>query len=34
LTVDPAGQGIEVVRPIRDEVRTRVAGLMADLLRT
>jgi len=25
---DPAGQGIEVVRPIRDEIRTRVIELL------
>ncbi|GAA3446433.1 arsenate reductase ArsC [Planomonospora venezuelensis] len=29
---DPAGQGIEAVRPIRDEIRTRVEKLIADLL--
>jgi arsenate reductase len=29
---DPAGQGIEAVRPIRDEIRGRVEGLLADLL--
>ncbi|WP_380161925.1 arsenate reductase ArsC [Kineococcus sp. R86509] len=29
---DPAGQGIEAVRPIRDEIRTRVQALLADLL--
>ena len=29
---DPAGQGIEAVRPIRDEIRARVEGLLADLL--
>ncbi|MGJ0203245.1 arsenate reductase/protein-tyrosine-phosphatase family protein [Leucobacter sp. gxy201] len=29
---DPAGQGIESVRPIRDEIRARVEGLIADLL--
>ncbi len=28
---DPAGQGIEAVRPIRDEIRRRVAALVADL---
>lgn len=28
---DPAGQGIEAVRPIRDEIRGRVEGLMAEL---
>ena len=29
---DPAGQGIESVRPIRDEIRGRVEALLADLL--
>ncbi|WP_432545643.1 arsenate reductase ArsC [Kineococcus sp. SYSU DK004] len=29
---DPAGQGIEVVRQVRDEVRGRVEALLADLL--
>ena len=29
---DPAGQGIEVVRPIRDEIRRRVEGLITELL--
>jgi arsenate reductase (thioredoxin) len=29
---DPAGQGIDVVRPIRDEIRARVEALVADLL--
>ncbi|MCX0275084.1 arsenate reductase ArsC [Nocardia zapadnayensis] len=28
---DPAGQGIEAVRPIRDEIRTRVQALIAEL---
>ena len=28
---DPAGQGLEAVRPIRDEIRRRVAGLLTDL---
>jgi arsenate reductase len=28
---DPAGQGIDAVRPIRDEIRTRVEGLIASL---
>lgn len=28
---DPAGQGIESVRPIRDEIRTRVEALIASL---
>ncbi|MGI5290183.1 arsenate reductase ArsC [Nonomuraea polychroma] len=29
---DPAGQGIEAVRPIRDDIRTRVEKLIAGLL--
>ncbi|MCR2783559.1 MULTISPECIES: arsenate reductase ArsC [unclassified Microbacterium] len=29
---DPAGQGIEAVRPIRDEIRRRVEVLIAELL--
>ncbi|MFK4729471.1 arsenate reductase ArsC [Agromyces mediolanus] len=29
---DPAGQGIEAVRPIRDEIRGRVEKLLAELL--
>ncbi|SDY98016.1 arsenate reductase [Micromonospora pattaloongensis] len=29
---DPAGQGIEAVRPIRDEIRDRVRRLLDDLL--
>ncbi|MEH3067630.1 MAG: arsenate reductase ArsC [Aeromicrobium erythreum] len=28
---DPAGQGIDAVRPIRDEIRTRVEQLLASL---
>ena len=28
---DPAGQGIEAVRPIRDEIRRRVEALLAEL---
>jgi arsenate reductase (thioredoxin) len=28
---DPAGQGIEVVRPIRDEIRRRVEQLITEL---
>jgi protein-tyrosine-phosphatase len=28
---DPAGQGIEAVRPIRDEIRSRVEALIADI---
>ncbi len=29
---DPAGQGIEAVRPIRDEIRRRVEALLGELL--
>jgi arsenate reductase len=29
---DPAGQGIEAVRPIRDEIRARVEALIGELL--
>ena len=29
---DPAGQGIEAVRPIRDEIKTRIQALVTDLL--
>lgn len=29
---DPAGQGIAEVRPIRDEIRRRIEGLLQDLL--
>uniref|UniRef100_A0AAU2V6P4 Arsenate reductase ArsC n=1 Tax=Streptomyces sp. NBC_00003 TaxID=2903608 RepID=A0AAU2V6P4_9ACTN len=29
---DPAGQGVEAVRPIRDEIETRVRGLLAEIL--
>ena len=28
---DPAGQGIEAVRPIRDEIRARVEALLAEI---
>ena len=28
---DPAGQGLEAVRPIRDEIRRRVEGLIAEI---
>lgn len=28
---DPAGQGIEAVRPIRDDIRARIEGLIASL---
>ena len=31
---DPAGQGVEAVRPIRDEIRTRIEALIAELLPT
>ena len=29
---DPAGQGVEAVRPIRDEIERRTASLLAELL--
>jgi arsenate reductase len=29
---DPAGQGVAAVRPIRDEIKVRIEGLLADLL--
>lgn len=29
---DPAGQGLDAVRPIRDEIRRRVAALVAELV--
>ena len=29
---DPAGKGVEAVRPIRDQIRHRVADLIAELL--
>jgi arsenate reductase (thioredoxin) len=29
--IDPAGKGIEDVRPIRDDIRGRVAGLLEEL---
>lgn len=28
---DPAGKGVEEVRPVRDEIETRVRGLLDDL---
>ncbi|MGW7358378.1 arsenate reductase ArsC [Streptomyces sp. NPDC054802] len=28
---DPAGQGVEAVRPIRDEIKKRVEGLIAEI---
>ena len=31
---DPAGQGIDSVRQIRDEIRGRIENLIADILRT
>ena len=29
---DPAGKGVESVRPIRDEIKSRIAALLADLI--
>ena len=29
---DPAGRSVEAVRPIRDEIRSRIEALLADLL--
>ena len=29
---DPAGKGVEAVRPIRDEIKTRIEELLADLI--
>jgi len=29
---DPAGQGVEAVRPIRDEIKARIDDLLADLI--
>ena len=29
---DPAGKGVEAVRPIRDEIRSRVENLLGDLV--
>ncbi|MGO1234643.1 MAG: arsenate reductase ArsC [Microbacterium gubbeenense] len=29
---DPAGQGLDAVRPIRDDIRARIEGLVAGLL--
>lgn len=29
---DPAGQGLEAVRPIRDEIERRIRGLLSELL--
>ena len=31
---DPAGKGVDAVRPIRDEIRTRIEALLADLIPT
>ncbi|MFG2062347.1 arsenate reductase ArsC [Micromonospora sp. NPDC048871] len=31
---DPAGKGVEAVRPIRDEIKTRIEQLLADLVPT
>jgi arsenate reductase len=31
---DPAGQGVDAVRPIRDEIERRVQALLADLIGT
>jgi arsenate reductase len=31
---DPAGKGVEAVRPIRDEIRARVEALLKELLPT
>jgi protein-tyrosine-phosphatase len=28
---DPAGQGIEAVRPIRDEIKTRIEALISEI---
>ena len=28
---DPAGQGVDAVRPIRDEIRTRIEALLTEL---
>ncbi len=28
---DPAGQGVDAVRPIRDEIRRRISGLLVEL---
>lgn len=29
---DPAGQGLDAIRPIRDEIRQRIEGLLSQLL--
>lgn len=31
VLADPAGQGVESVRPIRDEIRGRITALIADI---
>ena len=31
MLADPAGQGVEAVRPIRDEIRARIEALLAEL---
>ena len=31
MLADPAGKGVEAVRPIRDEIEQRVRGLLLDL---
>lgn len=31
---DPAGQGVDAVRPIRDDIKARIQALIADLLPT
>ncbi|KAL2836846.1 phosphotyrosine protein phosphatase I superfamily [Aspergillus pseudodeflectus] len=31
---DPAGQGLEAIRPIRDEIKRRIEGLAAELLQS
>lgn len=31
---DPAGQGVDAVRPIRDDIRARIETLIAELLPT
>lgn len=31
---DPAGQGVDAIRPIRDEIRRRVEGLIAEMLKS
>ncbi|HAM22702.1 MAG TPA: heat-shock protein HtpX, partial [Actinobacteria bacterium] len=28
---DPAGQGVEAVRPIRDEIKSRITELLSEL---